>query len=232
MTKRTRLPDVEGRSKKLWMNGDGTCDVELIPSLRSFTYDRDALMPQTAALRLDFYEAAAERLAGKGVRTVFRERLDSISYRADYVPAPPFEVIVKNVATGSTVRKYPGLFPEGHRFQPPVVKFDYRIDPEDQPIGEDYLRAAGVDVTAFRECALQCNDALRSWLAPLDLWDFCLVVGVGADGGPVVNSEVSPDCMRLRDEAGNPLDKDLFRQGADESTVVRAWTDLVRRIRG
>ncbi|MHA5049697.1 phosphoribosylaminoimidazolesuccinocarboxamide synthase [Streptomyces sp. SD15] len=232
MVRRATEPDIEGHSKKLWKNDDGTCEIELIPSLRSYTYDRDEMMPETARLRLDFYEVAAARLAEKGVRTVFRERIGEISYRADYVPAPPYEVIVKNIATGSTVRKYPGLFPEGHRFQPPVVKFDYRTDPEDQPIGEDYLRATGVDVEEFRACALACNEGLRSWLAPLDLWDFCLVIGVGADGSPVINSEVSPDCMRLRDEAGRPLDKDLFRQGADEAAVVAVWTDLVRRIRG
>ncbi|MFD7137171.1 phosphoribosylaminoimidazolesuccinocarboxamide synthase [Streptomyces sp. NPDC059894] len=227
-----RQPDIEGRSKRLWLNDDGTCDIELVPSLRSYTYDRDEMIPQTARLRLDFYELAAARLAEKGVRTVFRERLGDISYRASYVPAPPFEVIVKNLATGSTTRKYPGLFPEGHRFNPPVVKFDYRIDPEDQPIGEDYLRAAGTDVEAFREVALECNALLRSWLAPLDLWDFCLVIGLDGEGRPVINSEISPDCMRLRDDVGNPLDKDLFRQGADPATIISTWTDLVRRVRG
>ncbi|MCX4634452.1 SAICAR synthetase [Streptomyces sp. RPA4-5] len=225
-------PDIEGRSKKLWRNSDGTCDIELIASLHSYTYDRDGIIPETAKLRLDFYEAAAGRLAGIGVRTAFRERLGDISYRADYVPAPPYEVIVKNIATGSTVRKYPGLFAEGYRFSPPVVKFDYRTDPEDQPIGEDYLRAGGWDVEAFRQCALECNEGLRSWLAPLDLWDFCLIMGVGAEGVPVINSEISPDCMRLRDEAGRPLDKDLFRQGADPAAIIDAWTDLVHRVRG
>jgi phosphoribosylaminoimidazole-succinocarboxamide synthase len=232
MEKHAGEPCVQGRSKKIWKNGDGTCDIELVASLRSYTNDRDEIFPETARLRLDFYEVAAARLAEEGVRTVFRERLGDITYRADYVPAPPYEVIVKNVATGSTLRKYPGLFPQGHRFRPPVVKFDYRTDPEDQPIGEDYLRASGVDVEAFRRCALHCNEVLRNWLAPLDLWDFCLVIGVDADGAPVINSEISPDGMRLRDESGRPLDKDLFRQGADEAAVVAAWSDLVNRIRG
>ncbi|KOV67888.1 phosphoribosylaminoimidazolesuccinocarboxamide synthase [Streptomyces sp. MMG1121] len=231
MAKNDRQPDIEGRSKRLWLNGDGTCDVELIPSLRSYTYDRDEMIPETARLRLDFYERASARLADKGVRTVFLERLGDISYRASYIPAPPFEVIVKNIATGSTIRKYPGLFEEGHRFDPPVVKFDYRTDPEDQPIGEDYLRVMGVDVEAFRETALECNASLRSWLNPLDLWDFCLVIGSDEAGRPVINSEISPDCMRLRDDSGNPLDKDLFRQGADPATIISVWTGLVERIK-
>ncbi|GAA2142521.1 hypothetical protein GCM10009760_27730 [Kitasatospora kazusensis] len=225
-------PDIVGRSKRLWRRDDGTCEIEIIPSLRSFTYDRDELIPATAKLRLDFYQAAAARLAERGIRTVFRERLSDSSYLADFVPGPPFEVIVKNLATGSTTVKYPGLFAEGHRFEPPVVKFDFRVDPEDQPIGEDYLKALGVDTDAYRRTALACNEALRDWLAPLDLWDFCLVIGDGPDGQPVINSEISPDCMRLRDPQGRPLDKDLFRQGASAHEIVAAWTDLVRRISG
>ncbi|MFI7133894.1 phosphoribosylaminoimidazolesuccinocarboxamide synthase [Nonomuraea sp. NPDC050153] len=226
----TGPPAVEGRSKRIWRRDDGTCVVELIPSLRSYTFDRDELVPATARLRLDFYERAAHALHASGIRTVFRERLGETTYLADYVPAPPFEVIVKNRSIGSTLRKYPGLFPEGHVFHPPVVKFDFRIDPEDQPIGEDYLRAYGVDVEEFRRIARECNDRLREWLEPLDLWDFCVIIGSGANGDLTINSEISPDCMRLRDHEGNSLDKDLFRQGAGHEHIVSVWTGLVGRL--
>lgn len=230
-TVKVRPPDVEGRSKRLWLLDDGTCVVELIPSLRSFTHERDELFHETGRQRLDFYELAAERLAQAGVRTAYRGRIDELTYLADYVPAPPFEVIVKNVATGSTTRKYPGLFPEGHRFEPPVVKYDFRVDPEDQPIAEDYLRAMNVPVERFHETALRCNAVLTDWLSPLDLWDFCLVLGTGSDGVPVIISEVSPDCMRLRDEHGGALDKDLFRAGASEEDIVARWEVLLRHVR-
>ncbi|MFF5565783.1 phosphoribosylaminoimidazolesuccinocarboxamide synthase [Streptomyces sp. NPDC012623] len=228
---KTNPPDIEGRSKRLWLLDDGTCVVELIPSLRSFTHQRDEIFHETGRQRLDFYELAAERLKQAGVRTAYRERIDDITYRADYIPAPPFEVIVKNIATGSTTRKYPGLFPEGHRFQPPVVKYDFRIDPEDQPIAEDYLRAHGVPVERFHDTALRCNTALTQWLTPLDLWDFCLVLGTTPDQTPVIISEISPDCMRLRDENGRPLDKDLFRAGADENDLVTQWEVLLNHAR-
>jgi phosphoribosylaminoimidazole-succinocarboxamide synthase len=226
----TRPPDIEGRSKRLWVRDDGTCIVEMIPSLRSFTFKRDELIPATARLRLDFYERASACLEKYGVPTVYRRRLGDTSYLADYAPAPPFEVIVKNRCVGSTLRKYPNLFPEGHEFKPPVIKFDFRIDPEDQPIGEDYLRAYGVDVERFRTLALDCNMALGEWLAPWKIWDFCVIIGTGPDGRLTINSEVSPDCMRLRDEHENPLDKDLFRQGASPERIVDAWTELINRL--
>lgn len=225
---RTTAPDIEGRSKRIWRRGDGTCLVELIPSLRSFTHDRNEMIEDTAKPRLDFYEMAAAVLAEAHVRTTFLGRAGDTSYVAQYRPAPPFEVIVKNVAVGSTVRKYPGLFDEGTRFATPVVKFDYRVEPEDQPIGEDYLRLIGVPVEAFRSTALKVNEVLVAWLAPFDLWDFCLVIAEDHDGEPTVISEISPDCMRLRTSNGRPMDKDLFRLGADPETIVEQWQELIR----
>ncbi|WP_242905043.1 phosphoribosylaminoimidazolesuccinocarboxamide synthase [Actinomadura terrae] len=223
----TRPPDVTGHSKKIWKITDGDCYVQLVPSLSSFTFDRHELMGGTDALRLDFYERAAARLAGKGVQTAFLRRVDATSYLARYVTGPPFEVIVKNYAVGSTVRKYPGLFNENEPLPRPVVKFDYRIDPEDQPIGEDYLRALGLPVEGFRANALAVNRELRDWLAPLELWDFCLIFGLTEAGQPVITSEISPDCMRLRRSNGSSLDKDLFRQGASAEQIITEWRKLI-----
>ncbi|GLW22594.1 phosphoribosylaminoimidazolesuccinocarboxamide synthase [Microbispora amethystogenes] len=220
-------PDIVGRSKRLWLLPDGLCLVQIIPSLRSFTYQRDEIVERTGPLRLEFYEKAAARVAAAGVPCAFRERVSDDLYLADYVPAPPFEVIVKNRATGSTTRKYPGLFEDGTRLPRPVVKFDYRCDPEDQPIGEDYLRVLGLPVDEMRERALVVNDVLRSWLHPVDLWDFCLIFGQTEDGELSVISEISQDCMRLRHRDGSPLDKDLFRGGVEGDEIVNQWSRIL-----
>ncbi len=221
-----RAPDIEGRSKRIWLLDD-RCVVELIPSLRSFTYDRDELVEDTGPLRLDFYERAAARLAKDGVRTAFIRRLAPTRYLAEYHAAPPFEVIVKNRAVGSTLVKYPGLFPPHEPLPRPVVKFDYRVDPEDQPIGEDYLRALGVPVKELRRLALKVNTSLCAWLHPIEVWDFCLIFGLDAGGAPVLISEVSPDCMRLRHPDGSSLDKDLFRHGGTPEEITAAWRRLL-----
>jgi phosphoribosylaminoimidazole-succinocarboxamide synthase len=228
-----RLPpiEVEGHSKRLFALDDDHYLVELIPSLSSFTFGRYELMPGTEVLRLDFYELAAQRLRRAGLRTAFVERVGPNRYVARRCVSPPFETIVKNVATGSTTRKYPGLFPEGHRFDPPIVKFDYRIDPEDQPIADDYVRASGYCPETLKAIALSVNTRLRAWLAPADLRDFCLIIGHDADGCETILSEISPDCMRLRDADGAALDKDLFRQGASRAAILAAWTRLVADVR-
>lgn len=224
---KTVEPDIVGRSKRLWLLPHGQCLVQIIPSLRSFTYQRDEIVERTGPLRLDFYEKAAARIVAAGVPCAFRERVSEDCYLADYRPGAPFEVIVKNRATGSTTRKYPGLFEDGARLPRPVVKFDYRCDPEDQPIGEDYLRVLGLPVDEMRERALAVNDVLRSWLRPLDVWDFCLIFGEAEDGEPTVISEISQDCMRVRHEDGSPLDKDLFRGGVEGDEIVNQWSRIL-----
>lgn len=225
-----RDPDISGKSKLLWRRDGGDCIIKLIPSLRSFTSQRDEIVSGTETLRLDFYEMTAERMRESGIPCAFRKRISADTYLAEYVPAPPIEVIVKNRAVGSTVRKYPGLFEEGSRLPRPIVKFDYRCDPEDQPIGEDYLRSLDLPVDEMRSLALKVNDLLRSWMEPVEVWDFCLIFGIREDGELSIISEVSQDCMRLRMPDGSPVDKDLFREGASGESILREWKRLFDEI--
>ena len=204
--------------------------VELIPSLSSFTYKRHELMEGTEVLRLDFFEKAVEKLKEAGVKTAYRERIDEKRYIAEWCTNPPFEIIVKNYAVGSVTRNYPGLFEEGTPFVPPLVKFDFRKDPEDYPIPADYLRAYGCDPDAFRNIALTTNKVLCEWLAPNVLLDFCIIIGQNAAGEEVLISEMSPDCMRLRSPEGNALDKDLFRQGKEREEIIAVWSSLIAQL--
>lgn len=236
MTVPPREPDIEGRSKKVWIDADRVgCTVELKPTLDSFTYDRSETMPGTDELRLNFYEVAATKLATENeVSCVFDERLGPTTYRARYAPGPPFEVIVKNRAVGSTVRKYPGLFVEGQLLPRPIVKFDYRTAPEDQPIGEDYLLAIGYPVAEAKDVAYRVNESLQTWLREFDLQDFCLILGFDSQGELTISSEISPDCMRLKGEnaAGAIVDydKDLFRAGASVDLIIQRWSTLMEAL--
>ena len=231
LTVDARPPDIEGRSKRIWLLGSDLCVIELIPSLRSFTFKREEIIEDTGPLRLAFYERAAGRLENDGIRTAFLRRLGPTRYLALYKAAPPFEVIVKNRAVGSTVVRYPGLFEAGQALPRPVVKFDYRAEPEDQPIGEDYLRAIGLPVDELRRLALEVNSSLRAWLEPVEVLDFCLIFGLDGNGDPLVISEISPDCMRLRHPDGSSLDKDLFRVGRQSDEITAAWRRLLDGLR-
>lgn len=226
----TRPPERRGRSKALYAFDERRYLVRLLPTLDSFTYGRHEEVPGTAELRLDFFERAVERLGAAGVRTAFIERAGPDLYIAERCSDPPFEVIVKRFAHGSTLRKYPGLFEEGHRFRTPVVKFDFRTDPEDQPIAPDYLREYGDDPDELAMLARAAFEALAAWLEPRVLVDICFVFGRDALGRYRCTSEVSPDGMRLRAPDGTPLDKDLFRRGATHEAIRQAWRTLVESL--
>lgn len=224
-------PIISGRSKSLHRLTEDEAVARLIPTLSSFTFERHEVVGGTAELRLDFYEEAVSVLNAAGVRTAFKHRSGPDHYVTTVCREMPFEVIVKNRAVGSTTRKYPGLFDEDHEFDIPIVKFDYRIDPEDQPIASDYVREWGVDPDACRAIVQAANAALRAWLAPRVLVDICFILGTHPDGHLCITSEVSPDCMRLRSETGESLDKDLFRQGLSHAEIVDVWTELVESLR-
>lgn len=223
-----KQPLIIGRSKEVYDIDGAHCLVRLIPSLTSYTYQRHEMVEGTEILRLDFFEMAVVNLKRAGVDTAFVKRVARDMYIAEFCQSMPFEVIVKNVAGGSTLIKYPGLFDTGYRFRQPVIKFDYRTDPEDQPIGEDYVREAGYDAAFLKSVALKVNDVLAAWLRPRNLIDFCLIFGIDSSGGYKIVSEISPDAMRLRSERGRPLDKDLFRQGASHEEILSVWSDLAR----
>lgn len=220
-------PTITGKSKALYTYDEQHYVAQLIPSLSSFTFERYELVNGTAELRLDFYEMAVKKLNAAGIKTAFVKRLGPITYLTKKCTNPPFEVIVKNYAVGSTLRKYPGLFKEGQKFSRPIVKFDYRIDPEDLPIAADYLREYGENPDELKRIALETNRILCQWLNPRVLIDFCLIFGTDNDGNLCISSEISPDCMRLKSEKGEPLDKDLFRQGKSHSEIIEIWTSLI-----
>lgn len=222
---------VSGRSKRVYKIDDARCYIELVASLRSFTYAREEVVTGSDVVRLDFYEMAAAKLTQAGINHAFVERVGPAAYLAKLCSDPPFEVIVKNLAAGSTLRKYPGLFQENHRFVQPVVKFDYRTDPEDQCLADDYLREYGHNPARWKRLALDVNRVLVEWLAPRTLVDICFIIGIDPGGDECVLSEVSPDCMRLRSPEGESLDKDLFRHGLSGAALVAVWSELVASLR-
>jgi len=224
-------PIIKGKSKHLYAYDDEHYLAKLIPSLASFTYNRYEMVEKTQNLRLDFYEMAVSLLNKNGISTAFVQRLDDDKYLTKRCTSPPFEVIVKNYAVGSTQRKYPGLFPDNYKFPTPIVKFDYRIDPEDIPIAADYLKIYGEDPELLKKIALKTNKILCEWLSPNILIDFCLIFGTNDEGEVCITSEISPDCMRLKSQNGTSLDKDLFREGKDHQEIIATWTQLVEDLK-
>ena len=147
----------------------------------------------------------------------------------------PIEVIVRNIATGSLVRKYP--IADGTRLEPPVVQMDFKDDEYHDPMLNDSLiKALGIatqeEIDILTEKALKINEILTKFFADagIILVDYKVEFGKDKDGNIILGDEISPDSYRLWDsETLDMLDKELFRKGKDDE-VMDAYIEVYNRV--
>ncbi len=126
------------------------------------------------------------------------------------------EVIVRNYAAGSLVKRYP--FEQGMELPHPIVNMDLKNDAYHDPlVNTDIALAMGIanlqEQREMREMGLRVNEVLMPYFDKkgLILADFKIEIG-RYKGKLIVADEVSPDTMRLWDkETGKSLDKDVYR---------------------
>ncbi len=126
------------------------------------------------------------------------------------------EVIVRNYAAGSLVKRYP--FEQGMELPHPIVNMDLKNDAYHDPlVNTDIALALGVanlqEQREMREMGLRVNEVLVPYFdgMGLTLADFKIEIG-RYKGRLIVGDEISPDTMRLWDkETGKSLDKDVYR---------------------
>ena len=147
----------------------------------------------------------------------------------------PIEVIVRNIATGSLVRKYP--IDDGTRLEPPIVQMDFKDDEYHDPmLNDSIIKALGIatqeEIDILTQKALKINDILTEFFADagIILVDYKVEFGKDKDGNILLGDEISPDGCRLWDaETLEMLDKELFRKGKDNE-VMDAYIEVYNRI--
>lgn len=147
----------------------------------------------------------------------------------------PIEVIVRNIATGSLVRKYP--IADGTKLEPPIVQMDFKADEYHDPmLNDSIIKALGIatqeEIDILTEKALKINEVLTEFLADagIILVDFKVEFGKDKDGNILLGDEISPDGCRLWDsETMEMLDKELFREGKDNE-VMAAYIEVYNRV--
>lgn len=174
-------------------------------------------------------------LEESGVATQFIDLPEPNVMLAKRLEMIPIEVIVRNIATGSLVRKYP--IAEGTRLEPPIVQMDFKDDEYHDPMLNDSLiKALGIatqdEIELLTEKALKINEVLSKLFidAGIILVDFKVEFGKDKDGNILLGDEISPDGCRLWDsETFEMLDKELFRKGKDDE-VMDAYVEVYNRI--
>ena len=147
----------------------------------------------------------------------------------------PIEVIVRNIATGSLVRKYP--INEGTKLEHPIVQMDFKDDEYHDPmLNDSIIKALGIatqeEIDVLTEKALKINEILTKFFmdAGIILVDFKVEFGKDKNGNILLGDEISPDGCRLWDaETLEMLDKELFRKGKDNE-VMDAYIEVYNRV--
>ena len=225
----------EGKAKQLFATED--------PGLLRVSYKDDA----TA-----FNGKKFDRLEGKGrlnnaITTFFFEYLEKQDIPSHFVrhlsdteqlvrrvTIIPLEVVVRNVAAGSLIKRIG--WEEGRDLPHPIVEYYYKDDDLGDPLlAEEHIRMLrlvdAVELAELRNQALLVNRTLKSLLEPkgILLVDFKLEFGRDENGSLLLADEISPDTCRFWDaNSGEKLDKDRFRQGL--GGVTEAYRELFKRL--
>lgn len=174
------------------------------------------------------------RLEHNGIPSHFIDRVSETNQRVKKVSIIPLEVVVRNIAAGSIVKRLG--FEKESEFTPPLVEFYLKEDALNDPIvTEDHIKLLDIatqdDINELKNRARQVNATLIDIMGQMNLKlvDFKLEFGRDSAGRIVLADEISPDTCRLWDKDTNEnFDKDVYREstGSLIETYERFYNKL------
>lgn len=223
----------EGKAKRVLDAGDGRAVMEFKDEVTAFDGRRRDPAPGKGEAAARLSARMFELLEEHGVRTHYICYMGGSRILVERHEVAPLEVIVRNYAYGSMVRRMPFLKPMA-RLSRPLVELHLKDDERGDPLllPEDVVEAGLLswsELDALRSLALRVDAVLESFWRRrgLRLIDFKIEVARTPRGFVVVD-EVSGDTMRLVDAEGRHLDKELYRRGGSVEELVEAYRELAR----
>jgi len=225
----------EGKAKIVYLTEDPDRLILFFKdTATAFDGEKKAYLQGKGSLNCQISSLIFKILNQKGLKTHFIEQVsesEMLVWKADRFPV---EVVVRNIATGSIVRRL-GL-EEGMTFEQPLVELFYKRDDLHDPlICEEHVKVLGLApseaIPFMKETALKVNEVLKDFFANhgITLVDFKLEFGRIPDGSIAIVDEISPDSMRLWDmETGEKLDKDRFRY--DLGDLLEGYRKVFKKI--
>lgn len=174
-----------------------------------------------------------QKLEAAGIPTHFDRLLSDDEALVKNMVMIPVECVVRNVATGSLVRRL-GI-KDGMDLTPPTFEFFLKNDALHDPMINDYHIitfgwASAAEIEQMKQLTFRVNSLLSQLFADAGmlLVDYKLEFG-RFKGEVVLGDEFSPDGCRIWDrETRKKLDKDRFRQGL--GGVIEAYEEVSQRL--
>lgn len=175
-----------------------------------------------------------ERLARQGLESHFIKKLSDTEQLVKAVTIIPLEVVVRNYAAGSIVKRLG--FDKGVQFKSPLVEFYYKEDALNDPIiTDDHVKLLGIaddnDIAELKRQALIINDMLIKMMDEMNLQliDFKIEFGKDQDGNILLADEISPDTCRIWDkDTKENFDKDVYRE--DTGSLIDTYTQFYNKL--
>ncbi|ARQ06554.1 phosphoribosylaminoimidazolesuccinocarboxamide synthase [Macrococcoides canis] len=175
-----------------------------------------------------------ERLAKEGLESHFIKKLSDTEQLVKEVTIIPLEVVVRNYAAGSIVKRLG--FDKGEAFASPLVEFYYKEDALNDPIiTDDHVKLLGIaddnDISELKRQALVVNDMLVKIMDEMNLQliDFKIEFGKDQDGNILLADEISPDTCRIWDkDTKENFDKDVYRE--DTGSLIDTYTKFYNKL--
>ncbi len=225
----------EGKAKQIYKTTDNSKIIMYYKdSATAFNGEKKDELPSKGILNNKISTLIYKYLIENGVKTHWIETLNDREQLCEKVIIFPLEVIVRNRATGSFVKKYGAE--EGEIFKEAVFELSYKNDSLNDPlINSSHVIALQLatkeQLLEIKKQALLINDLLKNLFskANLILVDFKIEFGLTTNGDIVLADEISPDSTRLWDENSlEKLDKDRFRQ--DLGNVIKSYEEVLNRL--
>ncbi|MEJ2230149.1 MAG: phosphoribosylaminoimidazolesuccinocarboxamide synthase [Nitrospirales bacterium] len=226
----------EGKAKKIFLTEKGDEVVQYFKDdATAFNAQKRGTILEKGAVNNKISAKIFQYLAEAGIPSHFIQQLNDREMLTRRVKIIPVEVVVRNRATGSIVKRL-GL-EEGLIIDPPLIEFFYKDDSLGDPlITEDHIRllklATPSQIAELRQQALKINGALKPFFQKIGMMlvDFKLEFGLW-NGQIILADEISPDTCRFWDiQTGERMDKDRFRK--DLGRIEETYQEVLKRVCG
>jgi len=175
-----------------------------------------------------------EFLMKNGIPTHFIEKISDNEMLVKKVSIIKVEVVCRNIAAGSLVKRYGFL--EGVELRKPIIEFYYKSDEAGDPLfTESHIfelkLATENEINTIKDLTIKINSLLIDFLKlkKIKLVDFKLEFGKDSEGKIILADEISPDTCRFWDaDTNKKLDKDNFR--FDLGNLIDAYVEIFKRI--
>lgn len=240
-----QLPDKvikEGKAKILYEKDDRTILMKFKDDLTALDGLKHDQMPSKGKYNSVMTAHLLKELTKAGIPTHFVSLIEPGLMEVKRVDIIPIEAVLRNVATGSIVKRLP-LEP-GKSLKIPIIEFYLKDDALHDPwLNDDHVAllelATPDEVEEIRNLTRKVNAFLSDYFASrgLVLADFKLEFG-RLDGQLILADEITCDTMRIFDaEAFSQgklveYDKQIFRDGGTPEEIRNAYNEAFRRIVG